>query len=185
MLYYHGSSVGGLKVLTPQATFYEKKPYVYLSTSEIVATFYILKRNYMWYVYSFTPEGIVQIIESFQGHLTEFYGNLQGYLYTCEGDFAVSNPTGIQVGRVCENPVAVKDCVYIENGLDKLHEYEAAGRLIIHRWENQTAEQHAANKKMVLGAIKKLDLRAEKHPLSAFVKEKSPDYWAEAAKSND
>ncbi|MDD5190472.1 MAG: hypothetical protein PHE50_05455 [Dehalococcoidales bacterium] len=180
--YYHGSPVSGLTTLIPQATYYQKQPHVYLSTNEVVAVFYILKRDYMWYTYGFTEQGIPEYTESYKGNLKEFYGNLKGYIYVSEGDFPVSNSMDIKVAVVCDEPVKITQSIYIENCLERLYEYEAKGKLIIHRYENLTEKQKTSNRQMVRGAIKRLDLLAGKHPLSPFVKEKFPDLWEEEVK---
>ena len=184
MKYYHGSSIAGLTVLQPFATYYQNKPYVYLSLNEVVATFYILKRDYMWFTYGFTLEGIPLYTESYKGCLEEFYGKLSGYLYVCEGIFPCPNPTGIQVAAVSEEAVPVTECISIENCLDKLLQYEAQGKLLIHRFSELSQKQQDSNTQMVLSAIKNLNLLEGKHPLSSFVKEKFPELWEQSLLKN-
>lgn len=182
MTYYHGTAVGGITVLMPHASPASNyaKPCVYLSANKPVAALYIWNRPYKWFTFEFAPDGTPVYRESFPGSLREFYGGQPGYIYTCEGDFSSDNPTGIQCAAISERPVEVTGCEAVDDACALLLQYEREGTLIIRRHGALTEAEHAANRNMVLGAIRRLNLLEGEHPLSPFVREKFPALWAEA-----
>lgn len=177
MKYFHGSPVLGLTVLRPYPTYYQKKPYVYLTSNEAVASFYVLKRDYMWFTYGFTKDGIPEYTETYSGQLNEFYSGLSGAIYICESDFSASGLNSIPTAVTLEEPITVISSIPVEDCLQKFLEYEAQGRLILHRFEELTEKQRESNTRMILNSICDLKLLEGKHPLSGFVKEKFPELW--------
>ena len=83
MRLYHGSIVGGLNVLKPRVADYDR-PYVYLSESDVVASFYIanpVERPYYWFPYGFSAEKIPVYHELYQDALRGVAEGHSGYLY--------------------------------------------------------------------------------------------------------
>ena len=179
MTYYHGSPTGGLTVLRPHLSEHGR-PLVYLSASKPVAAFYLCKRPYMWYTYGFDPDGTPVYTEAFPGQLRGFYGGLPGYLYTCKGDFSVSELKGIPTAAVSTETVPVSACEPVDDALSLLQGYESAGLLRLRHYETLTDEQKEGQRYMVLSTIHHHRLLEGKHPLAPFVRETFPDIWAQA-----
>lgn len=182
MKYYHGTTVGGLKILKPFASPFSnlKQACVYLSTNKQLSLVYIWNKPFMWMTFELREDGLPIYNESFPNSLKEFYDGVKGYIYTCDGDYSKNNKTGIRCAAVSEKPVPIIDCEVVENAYEKFLEYEKEGSIIINRFESLTQEQHESNKKMVLGAIKGLNLLDGTHPLSSFVNEKFPELWMQS-----
>lgn len=179
MEYYHGTTVGDLKVLKPFAGKYSnlKEACVYFSTNKQLATVYIWNRPYKWMTFAFHKNGTPIYIESFPDSLKEFYGGVKGYIYICEGDFIEEEGIGIKYAAMSRDPVSVVDCQVVENAYELFLQYEQEGTFIINWYENLTSEQHENNRKMVMSAIKRLNLLEGKHPMSGFVQKTFPELW--------
>ncbi len=182
MLYYHGTTRGGITTLQPHASPYStyKQPYVYLSSNRTIATFYIWNRPYMWHTFGFREDGLPVYTESFPDSLRAFYAGVGGYVYACETDAALPNPTGIRCAAICEQPVPVIACESVEDAYERFLRYEEEGLLMVHRYDTLSEEQRASNPRMVMGAIGRLNLLAGEHPLSGFVRETFSREWREA-----
>lgn len=178
--FFHGSPVSGLTVLRPFSADGQKKPVVYLTSSEVVASFYISKRDCLWYTYGFTKDGIPEYTETYSGQLKEFYGGLGGTIYICESDASVSGLKSIPTAVTLEKPITVSGRILVEDCLKKLCEYESEGRLILHRFDDLTEEQRECNNRMVLKSIREEKLIEAGTPLSLFVKKKFPEIWKTA-----
>jgi hypothetical protein len=182
MEYYHGTTVGGLEILQPFANPASnlKKPCVYLSTIREIAAMYIWKHPFKWLTFEFGQHNEVIYYECFPGHLEYFYRGVTGYIYAVEGEFECDNKIGIRCAAISEQPITVQQCETIPDACETLLNYERQGNLMIHRFETLSPEKHAASRRMVLSAIKRLDLLKEDKPMAAFVKEKFPEIWNDA-----
>ena len=118
--------------------------------------------------------------ETHKDALYEFYNGVKGYIYACEGDYTVVSATGIKLAIVSYEPVPVSMCEPVENAYEKILSFETHNQLIIRRYEDLTIREHATNRNMILGCIKRLNLLNEKHPLSAFVKSHFRNLWEDA-----
>lgn len=184
MIFYHGSPLRDLNVLRPFLSEHQK-PLVYLSTRKPVAAFYLCKRPYMWHTYGFLDDGTPVYTETYPGQLEDFYGDLAGALYTCEGEYPALNPTGIACAAVSEEPVPVSACEPVDDALELLLRFEREGSLHLRRYETLTADQRAANDRMMLSAIRHHRLLEGVHPLAAFVRERFPSLWAQAEREGE
>ena len=85
MIFYHGSSVGGLTELKPFLSEH-KKPYIYLTSNPVVALLYTVKpvpKPFSFYPYGFSGEKVVYS-EYYKNCFEEIYKGKKGYLYECE-----------------------------------------------------------------------------------------------------
>lgn len=188
MIAYHGSKNSGITLLTPlhNADTNLDYPCVYLTTDKAMAAVYIWDSSrtglgdFKWMTYGFSPDGRVVYDETFKNGLREFYGGMRGYIYTCEGDFTVDEKVGIRHTVISTEPVKISCVDVIEDVYERLLQYEREGLLLINHFENLTEKQRRSNRNMVLWAINKYGLLEHEHQITAFVKEKYPEYWAEA-----
>lgn len=181
-LYYHGTTVANLNELKPFASPFSniKTSCVYLSGNKPLAAIYIWNKPYKWMTFEIAEDGTPIYKESFQNSLKEFYDGVSGCIYTCEGEFSSDTAIGIKHAVISEIPVPITSCDIVDNAYERILQYEKAGTIIIRRFENLTQKEHDSNKRMVLNTIKRLNLLAETHPLSSFVKEKYPDLWEQS-----
>jgi len=183
MLCYHGTTMCGLNVLLPFESPFSilKKPLVYLSSSEALSSIYIWNRPYKWMTFEVRQDGVPVYNESFPGALLEFYGGVSGCIYACEGEFADGRESGIPHTYLSERPVPVAGCEHVPDAYEKILSYEREGRLAVNRFEALSDKRKEADERMILGAIRRLNLLAGKHPLSGFVMEKFPQLWEKAS----
>ena len=181
-VFYHGSIVGGLTKLMPFSSPAANIPdaAVYLSASKALSSIYIWNREYKWMTFHIGKDDIPVYTETHKGALHEFYNGVKGYIYACEGEYAVGSATGIKLAAVSYEPVIVSMCEPVENAYEKILSFETLSQLVIRRYEDLSIREHTSNRNMILGCIERLDLLNEKHPLSAFVKKRFPNLWEDA-----
>lgn len=129
MKYFHGSPIGNIKVLEPRISNHGSK-YVYLSSNEVVATFYMVSNNF--YTYGFEKGNNLPIYtEYYPNALKDIYLGNKGYLYQCYTENLVHNPTNIGCAFVCDEPVAVISETMIEDVYDRLMKFVDERRLLV------------------------------------------------------
>lgn len=181
MNYYHGSIVPNLKELLPFNMPHgnAKKQCVYLTSNKPLTTLYLWVRKFMWLTYHFNDDNVIVYTECFKNQLEEFYKDVRGYIYTCDIENEGDDDTGIKSAISVTRKMQVTGCEIVEDAYNKILEHEKRGEIIIRRYHELTEKEHTSNKKMIVGAIKRLDLLSCLHPLSAFVQDKFPDIWDE------
>lgn len=160
-MYYHGSSIKGLKTLTPYISEHEKS-YIYFATNPVVATFYmvhIVERPYNWFTYGFNEEGVPVYTEYYPNALFDGYDGKTGYLYECSEIDNVENPTNINCACVCDTTVVVDKCTEIKDIYEALLNYEKQGKLIIRRYETLSEKMLEFIEKTVRDEIKENNLK--------------------------
>jgi hypothetical protein len=125
-------------------------------------------------------DGLPIYNESFENSLREFYEGVSGCIYRCNGDFDVDENTRIKCAVVSRHPVPVESCDSVDNAYERILYYEKKGLLAINRFGDLSAQQRESDRRMVLGAIRGLNLLDGTHPLSTFVSENFPTLWQEA-----
>lgn len=179
-LYYHGSSVKGLKTLQPYLSEH-KEPYIYFATNPVVAAFYmihVVERPYNWFTYGFNKEGVPTYTEYYPNAMADVYSGKTGYLYECDKVNDIENPTNINCAYVCKNPVPVDKCTEFKDIYEKFLEYEHHGKLIINRYETLSEKMLLFINTTVQAEIKENDLKS--HPnlsYSVFLKKHFPEIW--------
>lgn len=175
MKYYHGSPTANIEQLKP-ATSNHQKSLVYVSTNEVVATFYMVNINF--YPYGFSKDSNIPVYtEYYKDALKDIYLNKTGYLYECEDIGFVDNPTNIRCAFTCEQPVPIKSCIVIEDIYNKLVEYERVGRLIIKHYEELNIEQLENIQEMIVSEILSEKLLTKTTDYSIFIKDRFPEAW--------
>ena len=189
MLFYHGSSLGDLRVLQP-FTADHGKPYVYLTTDEVSAGFYaasVVERPYYWFPYGYDPNGKPFYSELYPGAFAEAYQHKPGYLYACELDekkllrFASNRNT-----RMSTEPVVVTRCERIENLHDWFLQREKEGRLTIQRFADFSQEALSLWHEVILEELRDACRENEPdNPYARFVQKKLPVVWNRYLRESD
>lgn len=178
MKLYHGSSVGGLRELTPQLSEHGK-PYIYFSSNPIVALLYAVKpvpKPFSYYPYGFEGETVVYS-EYWKSAFEDIYKGKSGFLYECEVENAF-NPTQINCAYVCEQPIKVINCIEIEDIYHKLIEYKQSGDFKIKEFNTISNAELNFVYDDFKNTIEKYNLKSKPdNEMSVFIRKHFPDIW--------
>ena len=114
MILYHGRNTGNIKVLKPNQADHDR-PYVYMSTMDVVAAFYLcnaVERPYYWFPYGFESGSNIPVYhELYPNALKEVSEGVSGYIYEV---LAEENQVilfkNIPCARLATEPVKVTNC---------------------------------------------------------------------------
>lgn len=173
---YHGTNNGKLRQLQPMRSEHGK-PYIYFSRNIVVAAFYTVHRvarPHNWFPYGF--DGSLPVYyEYYPDALTDVYGGKRGWIYCCEENEKLQNPTTINGVCVCENPIEPSGVFCIDDMAKWLRGQEEQGKLKIARYD---PDRNIAP--MIRSEIEQYKLRQTPDcSYSLFLKEKFPDIWRE------
>lgn len=156
--FYHGSITSGIKELTPFSTLHgTDRKVVYLTGNIPYALFYIWDKEHNHYegkhVTAWIKDGKAYYEEQFPDQLKAFYKEVSGYLYlvaptpdiniTENGEGLCYSSTGVPTERE----------EYIPDVYDELLKYEAAGKLKIRRYNEQSKERQNELIDLIASAI--------------------------------
>ena len=187
MILYHGSNTADIKVLEPRQADHDR-PYIYMSTLEVVAAFYLcnaVERPYYWFPYGFDKEtGVPVYHELYPNALKEVSDGVSGSIYIVDADEDSILPfKNIPVARLATQPVKVLKEIKVENAYDLFMQYVAEGKMKIGRFEDKTEKAIANWHSMVLSYIREKDMiKTPDCSYALFVKEKFPSVWRQYEK---
>lgn len=182
MKLYHGSSTGNLKVLKPFLADHDR-PYVYMSTIDVVAAFYLcnaVKRPYYWFPYGFRNNSNIPVYhELYPGALKEVSENINGYIYEVDADENQVIPfKNIPCAKLATEPVKVEKCIKVNNAYNLFMEFVEQGRMEIGYFQNKTEKELEYWYSMILDYLKEKDmLKIPDCSYARFVKKKFPQVW--------
>ena len=187
MILYHGSNTQNIDVLQPNLADHDR-PYVYMSTLEVVAAFYLcnaVERPYYWFPYGFDKEtGVPVYHELYPNALKEVSDGVSGSIYTVEcGEDEVLPFKNIPVARLATQPMKVLKETKVENAYDLFMQYVAEGKMKIGRFEYKTEKAIANWHGMILSYVKEKDMiKTPDCSYALFVKDKFPSVWRQYEK---
>ena len=182
MILYHGSNIGNIKVLKPNQADHDR-PYVYMTTVDVVAAFYLcnaVKRPYYWFPYGFGGGSNIPIYhELYPNALKEVSEGVSGYIYEVFADENQVIPfKNIPCARLAVKPIEVTKCVRIENAYHLFLDYVKQGKMKIGHFEDKTAQQ------LEWWYSRCIEYLEEKHMIespdcsyASFIKLKLPQVW--------
>ena len=191
MLFYHGSTIAGLTELHPQLPIYAhiQEPLVYLTTSRQLALHYIWDTERIGVkmpMLDIRKDGVLVFQEMFPNALEYFYKGVSGYIYHCEGDYAINPDSCVPTCATSRETVLVTDCEYIENVHEEILDYLERGKLIYEHYEDLPIWRKDVIRGHIMRFIKRNNLLNDpKQPGLRFICEKFPQYWAEAQVLNE
>lgn len=182
MKLFHGSRTVGIKVLEPRLADHDR-PYVYMTTNEIVAAFYLcnaVEKPYYWFPYGFAEDGTPVYHELYPHALREVSGGVSGCIYAVEADESQVIPfPNIPVARLATQPVRVTGCVMVPDAYALLMEYVRQGRLKIDAYADKTPEQLDWWYNVLCGELERKNMKDMPDCAYArFVQKKLPAVWA-------
>lgn len=181
MILYHGSNIANIKILEPKQADNDR-PYVYMTTLEIVSAFYLcnaVERPYYWFPYGFTKENIPIYHELYPNALKEVSDGVSGYIYKVEADESQVIPfKNIPTARLATKPIEVTGEKKIDNSYDYFLECESKGLLKIGRFEDKSEKALENWYNMIYEYIKEKNMIATpKCSYAKFVQTKFPRVW--------
>lgn len=157
------------------------RPYVYLTTIDVVAAFYLcnaVERPYYWFPYGFDG-GIPVYNELYPNALREVSEGVSGCVYTVQASESDVIPfANIPCARLATAPVAVSECLSVDNAYALLMEYVRSGKMKIGRFEDKSAEELEMFYKMVIGVMREKKMQnIPDCSYARFVRTKLPSVW--------
>ena len=145
MILYHGSNTGNIKVLKPNQVDHDW-PYVYMTTMDVVATFYLcnaVERPYYWFPYGFEGGGDIPVYhELYPNALREVSEGVSGYIYEVLAEENQVIPfKNIPCARLAAEPVEVTKFIQVENAYALFMEYVKQGKMKVGRFEDKSEKQ--------------------------------------------
>lgn len=137
MQLYHGSPTGGIAELRP-APSNHGKPYVYLTDCPTLAQLYAhnpIERPGGFFPYWFDKAGTLHYDEYFPDQTRRMYAGHSGWVYTA--DVAdIPRLDKMPWVYLAEDHVPVNGAQFVPDLYAALLDAEAAGRLVLHRYED-------------------------------------------------
>lgn len=184
MILYHGSNIGGIKVLEPRQADHDR-PYIYMTTIDVVSAFYLcnaVEKPYYWFPYGFEQNSNIPIYhELYPNALKEVSEGVRGYIYEVEVEESQVIPfPNIPCARLATEPIEVSNCIMIDNAYDLFMEYVAQGKMRIGRFEEKTEQQLKWWYSSIVDYMKEKDMiNTPDCSYAMFVKGKFPQVWRE------
>lgn len=188
MKLFHGSCVGGIRVLEPRQADHAE-PYIYLTEKEVVAAFYLcnaVEKPFYWIPYGFTAKNIPIYHELYPNALRAVSENRSGFVYTVQAQAGQTIPFK-------ENPCArlgtasmqVTEVFEIKNAYSYFMDCVKQGRLAVGRFEDKTNQELENWYAMIEAYMEKRNmLYTPDCSYARFVREKFPSVWARYKKKN-
>ncbi|MBQ8604341.1 MAG: hypothetical protein IJ410_05835 [Oscillospiraceae bacterium] len=182
MILYHGSNTTGIKTLQPRQADHDR-PYIYMSTLEVVAAFYLcnaVERPYYWFPYGFDKEtGVPVYHELYPGALKEVSLGVSGSIYKVVAQEEDVLPfKNIPVARLATAPMEVVEEIRVEDAYSLFMDYVRQGKMKIGRYEDKTEKQLANWHAMILSYItEKGMINTPDCSYALYIKEKFPQVW--------
>ena len=173
-LYYHASSVPGIKQLEP-AVSEHGVPLVYLSSKRENVLVYLSNavekycretgfkyegRRQKWGPYGFDRDGTLYLEEYYPAALKKTYKGVSGYIYSAENVEDSGVVTGIAAAVTSRKPVEVTGTEFIPDALEAILRAEANGLIRIVRYDEMTERKKVWLEKV----IREEYVNAENHP---------------------
>ena len=189
MILYHGSYTQDIDKLKPVSTRTNaiSKAVVCLTSNPYIALFYIWSRPYKWVAFDEDENGKVVFTEQYDGMLFDFYNNISGSIYECDGNNPQITQTHMKGVYTSEYPINIAKENVIPNVYEEIIKHEEAGNIIIRRYSHLSTEEKNGISKTTVRAIHMQKLLSPsnctaKSELIDFVKSHFPNEWEIASK---
>ena len=188
MLLYHGSRTGGIEVLEPRLADHDR-PYIYFSTIEVVAAFYLcnaVERPYYWFPYGFSKNGVPVYDELYPNALEEVSKGVKGYIYTAEiPEEDVLPFKNIPCARLGTKPEKVLNCIEVPDAHNLLMNYAKEGKLIVGKFEDKSKKELNWYYNKIFEYISEKEMiKTPNCSYAKFVRKKFPFVWEKYESEN-
>lgn len=182
MRLYHGSNTGDIKILEPRQADHDR-PYVYMTTIDVVAAFYLcnaVEKPYYWFPYGFDKDSDVPIYhELYPDALKQVSENVSGYIYEVEANDSQVIPfKNIPCARLATKPIEVVNSIRIENAYELFLEYIRQGKMRLGRFEDKSVQQLDWWYSSIADYMSEKDMvKTPDCSYAIFIREKLPQVW--------
>lgn len=182
MILYHGSNTGGIHILEPKVADHEH-PYIYMTTIDIVATFYLcnaVEKPYYWFPYGFEKDSNIPIYyELYPNALKEVSQGVHGYIYEIEtSEESVLPFNNLPHARLGTTPMKVKKCTEVKDTYKLFMNYVNQGKMKISHFEDKATEELEWWYSSIVDYLKKKDMiNKADSSYAMFIKDKLPHVW--------
>ena len=145
-MFYHGSSIGGIAQLQACSNLHSTgEKVVYLTDNVPYALYYIWDTDHngcsIKHVTGWTKNDIAYYEEQFPNQLETFYQGVSGYLYCISDSEKIQAVKNRKNMFYCAGDIAVTESIYIPDVYEELMKYEAEGKFVVLRYNEQSAER--------------------------------------------
>ena len=151
-MFYHASSIEGLRVLKPHVSNHGKSLIYFSAKRENILVYlsnavekYIkdkynrpLKQYEKWASYGITDDGRVRIEEYYPNAIRETYEGVSGYIYSVKMLNDAKPLRGIADVFVVEHEVDVDGCERVQDAYKEIIKAEKEGKIVIEKYEDIT-----------------------------------------------
>ena len=182
MRLYHGSNTGDIKILEPRQADHDR-PYVYMTTIDVVAAFYLcnaVEKPYYWFPYGFDKDSDVPIYhELYPDALKQVSENVSGYIYEVEANDSQVIPfKNIPCARLATKPIEVVNSIRIENAYELFLEYIRQGKMRLGRFEDKSEQQLDWWYSSIADYMSEKDMvKTPDCSYAIFIRKKLPQVW--------
>ena len=183
--YYHGSCTPGIIQLETRSKLHHtSEKVVYLTDNIPYALFYLWDEEHndcsVKHVTGWTKNDIAYYEEQFPDQLKNFYQGVSGYLY-CISDSAsikaVENRTNM---FYCTTDATVAETIYIPDVYEELLKYEAEGKFVVLRYNEQSPERQSELVDLIVQGIIRAEFYAGNEQMQDFMKKHFLNSWKKA-----
>lgn len=182
MRLYHGSNTGDIKILEPRQADHDR-PYVYMTTIDVVAAFYLcnaVEKPYYWFPYGFDKDSDVPIYhELYPDALKQVSENVSGYIYEVEANDSQVIPfKNIPCARLATRPIEVVNSIRIENAYELFLKYIRQGKMRLGRFEDKSEQQLDWWYSSIADYMSEKDMvKTPDCSYAIFIRKKLPQVW--------
>lgn len=187
-MFYHASSVKGIKLLEPRTSnhnipliyFSEKRENVLVYLSNAVEKF--CKETgfaysgvwHKWASYGFDNNGILTLEEYYPNALLETYKGVSGYIYSAENVNNSGDNICIPYAVTSREAVKISGCEFVEDAYEEIIKAEANGLIKVTRFE----QMNEGKQKWIANIMKQEYENAIDHPeYRYFIENKFGKYF--------
>lgn len=183
--FYHGSSVSGINKLEARSILHNtEEKVVYLTDSIPYAIYYIWDTEHNGvnrkHVTGWVKNGIAYYEEQFPDQLKTFYKGVSGYLYCIEDNLNVKPMENRDNLYYSTNDVLVTEVVQIVDVYEELLKYEAEGKFVVLRYNEQTVERQNELVDLIAEAIIRENFYVQDKDQQEFMKKHFSKAWEKA-----
>ena len=192
MVLYHGTHVQNIKILKPFATRGNaiSKPVICFTPNFCMALLYIWNRSYKWVTFNENRDGRIVFTEHYDNMLYDFYNQVSGSIYECDGNNADIQPTHMKGVFVSEKTIGVEKEIIVPSVYDEVIKQESLGNVVVRIYNQLPSEEKNEISKTTVRAIHMQKLLtpsdfAPKKELAAFVRSHFSTEWETASKMTE
>lgn len=189
MILYHGTHMQNIATLKPFAARHNaiSKPVICFTPNPHIALFYIWNRSYKWVTFNEDKNGKVVFTEHYENMFYDFYNNVSGSIYECDGSNTDISPTHMKGVYISESPIKVENEMVIANAYYEILNQESLGNITVRRYDQLSADEKSRISKSTIQAIhmQKLLIPSDHIPKveqADFVRSHFPSEWDIASK---